>query len=157
MGRPSDYTVEIATQICERIADGESLRKICRDESMPSKGTIMRWLEASGAFQDQYARAREMQADTLADEIIEIADTIEIGVTTETTENGVKTVRGDMVQHRRLRVESRKWYAGKVAAKKYGERLALSNPEGGPVQIEKVLGADEAATKYRELLRAPAL
>lgn len=74
MARPSTFTEEVAGLICERLADGESLRSICSQEGMPSKSMVFRWLAANEAFRDQYARAREAQADTLFDEILDIAD-----------------------------------------------------------------------------------
>ena len=74
IGRPSSYTDEVADAICERIADGQSLRSICEIEGMPNKATVFRWLTVNEAFRDQYARARETQADTIFDEILDIAD-----------------------------------------------------------------------------------
>src|SRR5436305_84253 len=75
-GRPSKYTEEIASTICRRLADGESLRGICADEAMPNKITVLRWLAdpAKADFCAQYARAREAQADALVEECLEIAD-----------------------------------------------------------------------------------
>ncbi|HEY5798689.1 MAG TPA: hypothetical protein VIT92_00635, partial [Burkholderiaceae bacterium] len=76
VGRPSSFTQATANRICMQIADGKSLRTICKDDAMPDKATVMRWLadEKHAAFRDQYACAREEQADKLAEEIIEIAD-----------------------------------------------------------------------------------
>ena len=74
MGRPSEFTQEVADAICEAIADGKSLRKICDGEDMPTKTSVFRWLNADKAFSDHYARAREAQADTMADDILDIAD-----------------------------------------------------------------------------------
>ena len=75
-GRPSLYTEALAAKICQRLAEGETLRSVCRDEAMPSKTTLLRWLadERNVDFRDQYAHAREMQADALFDEALEIAD-----------------------------------------------------------------------------------
>lgn len=73
-GRPSIFSEELADEICERIADGESLRSICRDDEMPSKATVFRWLAEKQDFQDQYTRAREAQADSLVDDMLDIAD-----------------------------------------------------------------------------------
>ena len=136
MGRPSEYTNEMAESICDRLADGESLRSVCRDESMPSKSTVFRWLAQESpfrdAFRDQYALAREAQADSLADDIIDIADTPVLGVKTKTTAQGIETTEGDMIEHRRLQVDARKWVAAKLKPKKYGDRVDLThaNPDG---------------------------
>jgi hypothetical protein len=73
-GRPSDYCAEIAMTICDRLAEGESLRAICADAGMPDKATVLRWIGRHKEFRDQYAWAREAQADDILEEILEIAD-----------------------------------------------------------------------------------
>ena len=74
MGRPSKYSDHLAQVICLRIAEGESLNKICKDDEMPERVTIYRWLLQKEDFCNNYARAREDQAETHADEIVDIAD-----------------------------------------------------------------------------------
>jgi hypothetical protein len=138
MGRPSSFTQEVAELICGRIADGESLRKICESADMPSKTTVMRWLadESQKAFRDQYARAREAQADHLAEEILEIAD--DGRNDTYETDSGT-AVNQDVIARSRLRVDARKWLASKMAPKKYGDKLAIGGADDLPaVQIEKI-------------------
>jgi len=112
VGRPSVYTPELADEICTRLANGESLRAICnseRDDFMPSIGTILRWVGENDEFQQQYARAREIQAETHADDIVTIADGA-------AGDDSVKTARD------RLRVDARKWVASKLLPKKYGDK-----------------------------------
>lgn len=46
MGRPTLFTDELALEICERIANGRSLRSVCLDKDMPHMATVMRWLDA---------------------------------------------------------------------------------------------------------------
>lgn len=135
-GRPSSFTVAIGDEICERIAEGESLRAICSAASMPNKATVFRWLAADETFRDQYARAREAQADALFDEILHIADTPLKGVKTKTTPNGVETQEGDMIEHRRLQVDARKWMAGKLRPKVYGDKLDIEHKGGVTVVLE---------------------
>lgn len=126
-GRPSTYTKETADLICERIANGESLRAICDDADMPDKATVFRWLKVETDFCDQYARAREAQADALFDEILHISNTPMVGEKTKTDKDGkVEITTGDMIEHRRLQIEARKWMAGKLKPKKYGEKLDLN-------------------------------
>lgn len=125
MGRPSDYTVEQADSICEHIAGGKSLVSWCKDnENRSSYTSVMRWLDAKPEFREKYARARQDQADYLAEEIVQIADTPVLGITTKISDDGkTETTEGDMLQHRRLQVDARKWYASKLAPKKYGEKV----------------------------------
>lgn len=137
MARPSDYSQEIADLICERIGDGESLRKICSEDDMPNKATVFRWLAAHPEFSDQYARAREAQADTLFDEVLAIADTPMMGEKTKIGSDGkTETTTGDMIEHRRLQVDARKWMAGKLRPKKYGDKLDVEH-SGQVVTIAK--------------------
>lgn len=150
---PLTYTPEIATAICTRLATGESLRSICRDEGMPHRATVHRWLiDNVGGICDQYTRAREVGLDELAEEILEIADTPQDGEETEDDGEKVKTRRGDMLGHRRLQVDARKWILSKLAPKKYGERTAmeLTGADGGPVQITDT----ERAAKIAAILAA---
>ena len=116
-GRPSDYTPEMADLICLRLSKGESLIKMCLESEMPGQSTVYQWLQAHPEFAEKYARARERQADYLAEETIKIADE---------TQDPAKA---------RLQVDARKWFASKVAPKKYGEKVTqeLSGPDGGPI------------------------
>lgn len=141
-GRPSDYSVEITTAICVRLGLGESLREICRDDEMPDKSTVMRWLASHAEFRDQYASAREAQADYYAEEIIEISD--------DGTNDWMERQRGDgeteevenkdVLARSRLRVDTRKWLMARMAPKKYGDKVTQEHtgPDGGPVQIQRI-------------------
>lgn len=126
MGRTSTYTEAIAAEICERLASGESLRAICRDERMPPHPTVLGWvLDDLQGFADQYARARAIGLDVVADDLLDIADTPVIGEETEDDGDKVKVKRGDMLGHRKLQVDTRKWYLSKLAPKKYGDKQAV--------------------------------
>lgn len=118
MGRKSIFTAALAKAICDRLAEGESLRAICRGEGMPSARTVARWAEEKEEFCQHYARAREFGCDSLADEILEIAD-----APYEKTENG--TIDSAEVQSRRAMIDARKWYLSKIMPKKYGDRIAV--------------------------------
>lgn len=73
-----------------------------------------------------YARARESQAEVLADEIIEIADdSSEDFIFAEGEDkdgNGAKKfINKEYVKRSALRVDARKWVAAKLLPKKYGD------------------------------------
>lgn len=127
-GRPSTFTQGIVDVICARLAEGVSLRSICRDDGMPSIGAFLAWVGARPTLAEQYARARASCMDAMAEDILDIADTPEIGTKTVSKVTGTETTEGDMVEHRRLRIEARKWLMSKMAPKKYGDKLAI---EGG--------------------------
>ncbi|WP_348644850.1 terminase small subunit protein [Rhizobium sp. SG741] len=126
-GRPSEFTKEIADGICERLAGGESLKSICLAEDMPHRATVFRWLGAHDSFRDMYARAREAQADALFDEILDIANTPITGEKTKVDKDGnvIEMTKADMIEHRRLQIDARKWMAGKLRPKVYGDKLDI--------------------------------
>ena len=122
-GRPSIYTPEVASEICERMAAGESLRSICRSEDMPKESTVRLWaLDNREGFYPQYARAMETRMEGLADEILEIAD----------------DKSGDPARDR-LRLDSRKWLMSKVAPKRWGDRTIHMGDPDAPLVVEKVV------------------
>ncbi len=135
-GRPSRYTPELAAVICERLAEGETLRSVCRDKAMPDKATVLRWLgdKTKVDFRDQYAHARDMQADALFDEALEIAD--DVSGDWFTDKDGRKVLDHEHVQRSRLRVDTRKWAASKMAPKRYGDKLQHTGDGGGPIRTE---------------------
>lgn len=127
-GRPSSYTPELGRKICKRIADGKTLRGICREKGMPKASTVVGWTIDHEAFYEQYARARQSQAEHLFDEILEIADddTKDIGVDGEGDEKANRIA----LERARLKIDSRKWYLSKVLPKVYGEKLDLTSKGG---------------------------
>lgn len=130
MARPSIYTQELADTICLRIAEGESVRDIVKDEDMPSSSTIFRWLldETKKPFWEQYAKARAVQAETMFEELLEIADDGS-NDWIERNDEGNKgyDFNGEHYQRSRLRIDTRKWYLSKVVPKKFGDKLDLTS------------------------------
>lgn len=130
IGRPTDYTKDMADEICEKISGGLSLRAICAEAGMPARGTVYRWLIENADFQDQYARAREKQADYFAEEIIEIADSAE--------------AESAAVSKAKLQIDARKWAASKIAPKKYGDKQEIDvKSSDGSMRPSVRLDADE--------------
>lgn len=132
------YSQDTADTICARIAGGESLRAICEGEGMPDKATVFRWLadDANTAFRDQYARAREMQADTLFDDILEISDDARNDWMERNGDDAEGyELKGEHIQRSRLRVDARKWMAGKLRPKVYGDKVDLSGNVGFTITI----------------------
>ncbi|MBX5020168.1 MULTISPECIES: terminase small subunit-like protein [Rhizobium] len=129
-GRPTKFTQSLANMICARIADGESLRSICRDETMPGKSTVLAWLadDDKADFRTKYAQAREIQADGFVDEMVEIADDgsndwmeRQFGEETRWVENG------EALRRSQLRIATRQWIAEKLKPKKYGSKVELEH------------------------------
>jgi hypothetical protein len=147
VARPSKYSIAIAADICGRLAGGESLAAICRaDEKLPDIRTIYRWLadEKNDGFRQLYAQAREDQADTLADEILAIADEKPVMPAPEGVAGAPVALDSAAVAHQRLRIDARKWIASKLKPRKYGDKVELGGPDGGPI-ILKLSDADARA------------
>ncbi|RZK27891.1 MAG: hypothetical protein EOO63_12425 [Hymenobacter sp.] len=123
MARPTEYTKDLATYICQQLAEGRSLRSICEEEKMPARSTVYDWLDSNlHGFPDQYARARTRQAETMLDEILEIAD--DSSQDTTITDFGPKPDT-EWISRSKLRVDARKWAMSKLAPKKYGDSKAI--------------------------------
>lgn len=129
------YTQEVADRICEGLAEGKSLRAVCAEPGMPSESTVRAWaLDDVEGFAAQYARAREIGYERLADELLEIADTPQLGVKTTHKASGTETTEGDMIEHRRLQVDARKWMLAKMLPKKYGDRQVIAGDPDAPLK-----------------------
>lgn len=164
-GRPSSFTPDTGDAICQRLVDGESLRSICCDEGMPAQSTVCRWL-ASGegeeapadlaAFRKQYARARELQADTLFDEILDIADDGSNDWMERKREDGStdEVLNHEHVQRSKLRIDSRKWMAGKLAPKRYGDKLQHvgGGEDDAPIRTETRLDVSRLSIEQQRAL-----
>lgn len=148
MAEPKPYDAVIGDEICERLVNGESLRKITCDDHIPAASTIFKWLNDNKDFAEQYAHARDAQADTLADEIVDIADDGSNDYMER--DDGSTEYNGDAVARSKLRVDARKWVAAKLKPKKYGDKLDLTS--GG----EKLGLAAEIEASRRRTHEQPA-
>lgn len=138
IGRPTIFTQALADAICERISEGESLRKISRDDDMPPAGTILRWVAHDPIFREQYEAAMEQRAEYLFEEMFEIAD--ETKLDTIETETGERP-NAEWISRSRLRVDVRKWALSKMMPKKYGDKLQVGGAEDLP-PLNKMSDAD---------------
>lgn len=135
-GRPTKYSQKLCDKICAEIVQGFSLRTICKSEEMPCVATVFSWFRTIPEFLEQYEKAKEAQADTLAEDILDIADDGTNDWMERQGKDGENIgwqINGEHVQRSRLRVDSRKWIASKLKAKKYGDRHILAGDEKAPV------------------------
>jgi hypothetical protein len=132
-GRPSIYTPELTDRICELIATHPiGLVSLCElYPDLPSPSTIRKWIREpeKADFLHQYEIALEMRADLIFDELIDIADNPEYGRTTTTRAGVIEVTESDMIQHRRLKVDVRKWILSKLMPKKYGDSSQVKTSE----------------------------
>ena len=148
MARPTIYTKELANTICSRLAQGESLRAICRDPLMPDVSTVRLWKnEDREGFSSQYEDARQDQTQHLFDELLEIADDGQADHIMRKGSDGkeYEAIDAEHIARSRLRVDTRKWYLSKVLPKVYGDKLDLTS--GGDKFSVNVITYAEAKNK----------
>lgn len=109
MARPTIYSDALADEICRRIASGVSVRAVGKQEDMPSEDTIYEWIAKKPGFSEKYARAKDRMADSMVYECLEIADDRSLSTSED-------------VNQARLRVDTRKWAAARMAPRRWGDR-----------------------------------
>lgn len=129
-GRPTTFDQAISEAIFEQVVDGKNLTEICRQESMPHKATVYRWLSQNEDFRREYALAVDIRADTFAEGLYHVAETA----------SPEDTARA------RLMVDTRKWLLAKMAPRKYGDKITNehSGPDGGAIPIKVTTDIDRA-------------
>jgi hypothetical protein len=120
--------------IIDQMSNGKSLKYILESNKIPGRDNVYRWLNVNHdkydkEFSDNYARATTERADFIFDEMMQIADTTEDGVTTKTNDKGIEITSGDMIQHRRLKVDTRKWILGRMNPKKYSDKIQIDTTD----------------------------
>ena len=143
------FDQKVADLICMMLSEGMSLRQILKADTtgtLPAQSTVYEWLLRQPSFAEQYARAREEQADTNADEILEIADE---HPPEYTDEKGRTSLDVTYIQWQKNRIEARKWTASKLRPKKYGDRVALEGVENGAA----IKTEDATASRFLEVIR----
>jgi hypothetical protein len=131
-----NWTEELENSVLDDIEAGLSLRASAFKYSI-SASAIIRHIQASETFAKQYARAKEIQLETMAEEMLDIAD--DTSSDTRTIMRGEKEIEvqnAEWINRCRLQVDTRKWLLSKLVPKKYGDRVEqfISGPDGGPIQ-----------------------
>jgi hypothetical protein len=155
-GRPTTFTPELGDDICFRLAEGMTLRKIAEMDGMPAVSTILLWVvkgfredEAYKAFSEQYALAREAQSEMFMDEVVEIADDDSEDYHELGDGDGPRVaVNHEHISRSKIRIETRLKVTEKFAAKRYGPRADTSvnvNVNGLPLPEQDKAMLDEYA------------
>ena len=112
------YTPEFAEEVCRRMAEGTSLREVCRDNGVP-ESSVRQWVrDDRGGFAARYQVARTLQVESWSDQIIEIGN------------------RDDLdPQDKRVRCDNLKWLMSKLLPKRYGDRLLVAGDAESPLQV----------------------
>lgn len=122
VGRPEKYTQDLADKVCHRIAEGYSMRTVCKPDDMPGLTTVFKWIRTKEEFAKQYARATEERTEAMAEETIDISDD-----SLPLAQQADPKASGAIVQAQRLRVDTRKWLMSKMKPKKYGDKVDVTS------------------------------
>ncbi|MDQ3186892.1 MAG: hypothetical protein M3Q16_10660 [Pseudomonadota bacterium] len=126
-GAPTIKTPELVDAICAGISLGKSARAMCVEAGI-SQRVLWNWLASDAALMQQYLRAKELCVDAYAEEIIEISD--DGSRDTYTDDKGREVIDREVIARSQLRIDARKWYASRLAPKKYGDKLFSANESG---------------------------
>ena len=125
---------DLKRHICEQISDGVPLQQICREPGMPAWRTVYGWMEADEKFAADFARARELGADAIAEDSMRIVD--------ELPERGPDgKIDPGSVAHAKLRAEHRLKLLAKWSPKKYGDKVQaeLTGAGGGAIAVQSTV------------------
>lgn len=122
LARSHPYTDDIGDMLCAWIAKGHSLRSWCQQQDIPQE-VVYRWIRQRADLRERYAQAHEDRADSLADELLEIAD------------QAAQFPSIEGVAAAKLRVETRKWIASKLKPTKYGDKQEVQHTGGVHIAI----------------------
>lgn len=129
-GRPTVYTPELAERICKAVGSCTlGLKEICEDNpDFPCRDTINEWRYDHPRFSDMYRVAKQMQADLLAEEILEVSDkATNDWMERNDPDNPGWIVNGEAIARSKLRVDTRKWIACKLLPKVYGDKKEVES------------------------------
>ena len=120
--------IQIVAKVFDQMVNGVSVNEIFKAKSMPRRSTFYKWLIENPAFSDNYAMVLRQRADMLFDDMLQIADTPLEGITTKIMKDGaIEITKADMLGHRKLQIDARKWVLAKMNPKKYGDRVINDN------------------------------
>jgi len=136
MAYSEEHKEKIFNYIFDEIIKGRALRNILKDENMPDVTTFYVWIEKDEQKAKQYARATELRAEAIFEEILEIADDSSGDIVLN--KDGVEVLNTEFVQRSRLKVDTRKWIASKLNPKKYGDKMDVTSDGKGLDQTIKI-------------------
>lgn len=145
MAYSEEQKENILNAIFESIENGNSLRKSLIENKL-SSSTFFIWIEEDKEKSKQYARATELRAEALLDEMMDIVDDtssdyvgMDIGEGEASEIVLDKKPNYELIQRSRLRYDARKWLVSKLNPKKYGDKQILSNDEDNPISTAPII------------------
>jgi len=146
VGRPPEpVPSDKVDDICQWISQGKTLRQWCRDNKI-HYSTVYLWMEKDQEFAQRFARARDIGADCIADETLEIIDTQPDMAVTTSENSSSERIDSAHVAWLKNRAEQRMKLLAKWNPKKYGDRLALAGDKENPLEVKQTIDASKLST-----------
>ena len=123
---------KIFNNVIDLISSGLSVRKAIEELNTINRETFFSWISKDPELANRYARATEVRADAIFEEMFDIAD----DGSNDWVEKFDKTgesyyeLNGEHIQRSKLRIDARKWALSKMQPKKYGDKLDIQNDGG---------------------------
>lgn len=163
VGRPTDYSPEVAELICELIIKGYSVRKIGDVDTMPCEDTIYTWLAKYPEFSEKYDEAVKHRTNKYMEECVDLSDNMPDGIMflgldgrlfersevlmltpKERVEAGLQPIglSTELINKRKLQIETRLKAAARMHPRKYGEKreTILTGDKDNPLQVSLLDG-----------------
>lgn len=155
-GQPKYDRQAVSEYICEQLKLGRSVESISKEPGMPTWGAFLEWVRSDPKIAEDYARAREIGYSLLADEIIALSDKTHEWVMVQELDSDGRAVldeqgqprlrkvlaplSADMIAHKRVQIDTRKWMLSKMLPKVYGDKVTQEHTGagGGPIAIASV-------------------
>lgn len=158
MGRICTYTDEMATQIEDWLCEGKTLRSFCRQDGKPSFGTVYAWIKKIDGFAERLERAREIGADAISEECMEIMDDSTNDYMERMASNGESypALNAEHIQRSKLRVWGRLELLKVWHPQKYGNRTVLAGDKDSPL-LPQNMSDEERASRISAIIEAAKL
>ncbi len=131
-----NYSPELVEKICNEIATGRSLARVCAEEDwMPEEKTVYNWMFSKPGFLELYDKAKEKQMEVYANQIIDLSD--------------MCIADADAVAKTKLQIFARQWVMGKLKPKKYGDRTIIAGDKDNPLTLNVASALDNRIAAAR--------
>lgn len=153
MTEPVKFSQDLADHICRRLVLGESLKAICDEQGMPAAATVQYWRHTNPDFAAQYDDARESQAESIFEEILDIADDGSNDWMEKELQSGriIEVPNHEHITRSRLRIDARWKVLARMNPKRYSERSELDLKSSDGSMSPALMTEEQRAAKLTAL------
>lgn len=129
--RTAEEVDAFVASVIEAVKEGKSVKSVCRGANISFASVWTRL--ASPQFAQAYQEAFALRAQSWVEDLIDISD----DSTNDLVKDAQGNAKGNMagVARSRLSFDARRWLLSKLFPRQYGDAMAVTGPDGGPLQI----------------------